>query len=118
MRYLRQLCIILAVTCAAELVRHFLPLPIPASIYGLLIMFVLLCLKIIRPEHVKECAGFLIEIMPVMFIPAAAGLLESYTILLPVIVPVLIAVFAVTILVIAVTGKTAQALTGKEEQTK
>ena len=113
MRYLRQLCIILAITCAAELLRYFLPLPVPASIYGLVLMFGLLCSGVLKLEHVKETAGFLIEIMPVMFIPAAAGLINTWDVLQPILVPVLLAVFLVTVLVIAATGQAAQFISKK-----
>ena len=54
MKYLRQFGIILAVTCAGEIMKYFIPLPIPGSIYGLILMFVLLLAKVIKVEHVKE----------------------------------------------------------------
>ena len=64
MKYLRQFGIILAVTCVGEIMKYFIPLPIPGSIYGLILMFVLLLAKVIKVEHVKETGEFLIEIMP------------------------------------------------------
>ena len=73
MKYLRQFGIILAVTCAGEIMKYFIPLPIPGSIYGLILMFVLLLAKVIKVEHVKETGEFLIEIMPLMFIPGATS---------------------------------------------
>ena len=51
MKYLRQFGIILAVTCAGEIMKYFIPLPIPGSIYGLILMFVLLLTKVIKVEH-------------------------------------------------------------------
>ena len=42
MKYVRQFLIILVVSFAGELLNFLLPLPVPASIYGLVIM--LLCL--------------------------------------------------------------------------
>lgn len=78
MKYMRQFGIILGVTCAGELMKYFLPLPIPGSIYGLLLMFVLLLARVIKVEHVKEVGEFLIEIMPLMFIPAGVGLMASW----------------------------------------
>ncbi len=78
MKYLRQFGIILAVTCAGEIMKYFIPLPIPGSIYGLILMFVLLLAKVIKVEHVKETGEFLIEIMPLMFIPAGVGLVTSW----------------------------------------
>ncbi len=60
MKYLRQFGIILAVTCVGEIMKYFIPLPIPGSIYGLILMFVLLLTKVIKVEHVKETGEFLI----------------------------------------------------------
>ena len=79
MKYLRQFGIILAVTCAGEIMKYFIPLAIPGSIYGLILMFVLLLARVIKVEHVKETGEFLIEIMPLMFIPAGAGLIYVYS---------------------------------------
>ena len=75
MKYLKQFLIILLVSCIGELLYHLLPLPIPATIYGLVLMLGLLMLKIVPLNAVKETAEFLIEIMPVMFIPAGVGLI-------------------------------------------
>ena len=81
MKYLQQFGIILAVSFVGELLNYAIPLSIPASIYGLVLMFVCLCMKWITLEDVKETAVFLIEIMPLMFIPAAVGLITSWDII-------------------------------------
>ena len=78
MKYLKQFLIIILVSCIGEILNYYIPLPIPASIYGLVLMLLLLCLKIIPLGAVKDGAEFLINIMPVMFIPAAVGLLEAW----------------------------------------
>ena len=75
MKYLKQFLIIILVSCIGELLYYLLPFPIPATIYGLLIMLGLLILKIVPLAAVKETAEFLIDIMPVMFIPAGVGLI-------------------------------------------
>ena len=107
MRFLRQFCIILFFSFAGEALRRLLPLPIPPSVYGLMLMFLALCTGIIRPEHIGETADFLIEIMPVMFIPAAVGLMDSWPVLQPIWLPVTLITVLTTILVMAVTGRTA-----------
>lgn len=61
-------------------------------------------------------SAFLIEIMPVMFIPAGVGLLESWPSLRPVWIPVVFISVATTIIVMAVTGRVAQRIIGKEEK--
>ncbi|MBR2761988.1 MAG: CidA/LrgA family protein [Solobacterium sp.] len=115
MKYLKQFGIILLVTCIGEIIRYFVPLPIPGSIYGLVIMFTMLCAHVIKVEDVREAAVFLIEIMPVMFIPAAAGLIESWGDLKPILIQTVVILVLTTIIVMAVTGKTAMFMIGKEK---
>ena len=90
--------------------KYFIPLPIPGSIYGLILMFVLLLAKVIKVEHVKETGEFLIEIMPPMFIPAAVGLIVTWSDLKAILVPVLVITCITTVFVMVVTGRTAQAV--------
>ncbi|MBQ8090749.1 MAG: CidA/LrgA family protein, partial [Pyramidobacter sp.] len=71
MKFLRQCSIILAATAAGELMRFLIPLPVPASIYGLVILLLLLIFGVVRVEQVKDAGNFLIEVMPVMFIAPA-----------------------------------------------
>lgn len=105
MKYLKQFLIILCVSCIGEILNHFIPLPIPASIYGLILMLILLTTKLLPLDAVKETADFLINIMPVMFIPAAVGLIAYWEQLQPIIIPVIVITVISTILVIISTGK-------------
>lgn len=70
MKYLKQFLIILVISLIGELLNKLLPLPVPASIYGMVILFIGLLSGVIKLSSVKEAGSFLIEIMPVMFIPA------------------------------------------------
>lgn len=108
MIYIFQFGIILAVSFVAELIYNYVPLPIPASIYGLIIMFILLVTKIIKVEWVKDSAKYLIAIMPIMFIPAGAKLVTVADQILPVVIPVLIILVITTIIVMVVSGKVTQ----------
>lgn len=114
MLYLRQFCIILFVSFLGELLYVIIPLPIPASVYGLVLMLAALCTGIIRLNQVKETAGFLIEIMPVMFIPAATGLLNSWSLLRPVWIPFIVITLVSTIIVMGVTGQITQKMIQKD----
>lgn len=114
MLYLRQFCIILFVSFLGELLYVIIPLPIPASVYGLVLMLAALCTGIIRLNQVKETAGFLIEIMPVMFIPAAAGLLNSWSLLRPVWIPFIVITLVSTVIVMGVTGQITQRMIQKD----
>lgn len=81
MKYLLQFGIIMAISFTGELFHDFLPLPVPASIYGILILFFLLQFKIIHVAQIKETAMFLISIMAFLFVPAAVGLVTAWPIM-------------------------------------
>lgn len=108
MKYVRQFLLILAISFIGELLKYVLPLPIPASIYGMAILFAGLMTGFIKLEAVKDTGKFLIEIMPLMFIPAGVGLMVSWGRLKPVLVPVCIVTVVTIITVMAVTGRVSQ----------
>lgn len=108
MKYIKQLSIILLISFLGELIHYLLPLPIPASIYGLILLFVALLTGIVPLSAVKETGNFLIEIMPLMFIPSAVGLMESWGILQPVLVPYTVMIVASTVVVMAIAGLVTQ----------
>lgn len=118
MKMLKQFLVILIVSCMGEFLRYLIPLPIPASIYGLILMFAALSLHIIPLEKVKDAGLFLIDIMPVMFIPSAAGLLVSGKALQKMWLPLLIIIPVNTILVMGVTGVVAQFIQRKQRGRK
>jgi len=108
MKSAKQFGIILIVTFVGEILRFLIPLPIPASIYGLIIMLFVLKTGIVKLEQVRNVAGFLIEIMPLMFIPAAVGIIVSWESLKDIYVPIIIITITTTIIVMVVTGRVTQ----------
>lgn len=115
MRYIRQFLWILLFSFAGEALKYVIPFPVPVSIYGLLLLLLALLAGILRLESVKEASKFLIEIMPLMFIPAAVGLLESWGMLSDVLIQVLIATMVSTVLVMGVSGIVTQALIRRKQ---
>ena len=112
-KYLKQFMVILAFSFLGEVLHQVLPLPIPASVYGLVFMLAALMTGVLKLHQVKEASAFLIEIMPVMFIPAAAGLIDSWGILQPVIIPLGIITVVTTVFVMVVTGLVTQGIIRK-----
>lgn len=110
MVFLKQFLIIITISFAGEVLKMLLPFKMPASIYGMLILFLCLMTKIIKLEQVRDCGKFLIEIMPVMFIPAGVGLMSSYDVLRPMIIPVSIITIVSLIAVMAVSGLVSQSV--------
>ena len=116
MKLLKQFLLIMLVTCTGEIIRYVVPLPIPASIYGLVLMFILLYTGVIKLDQVKTAAQFLIEIMHVMFIPAAVALMDSWSALQPILIPALVTIIVCNIVVMVVTGKTAEFIIKKDRK--
>ena len=110
MKYLLQFGIIMAVSFAGELFHDFLPLPVPASIYGILILFSLLRFKILHVAQIKETAMFLISIMAFLFLPAAVGLVVAWPIMKAAILQYIAANVISLIVCMAGTGFAAQFL--------
>lgn len=108
MKYIREFGIIIVISLIGELLNYLIPLPIPSSIYGLVIMFLCLHFKIVKIADVKKTAVFLIEIMPLMFIPAAVGIIESWNIIKPNVIAYAIITIVSTVLVMAVSGRVTQ----------
>ncbi len=108
MKYLKQFLIILVISLIGELLNKLLPLPVPASIYGMVMLFIGLLSGVIKLSSVKEAGSFLIEIMPVMFIPAGVGLMSSWLNLKPIIIPVCIITVVTIFTVMIVSGHVTQ----------
>ena len=108
MKFVKQFLIILGISFAGEALKFLLPFPIPASIYGMVILFVGLLTGLIKLSWVKDAGKFLIAVMPVMFIPAGVGLMSSWGVLKPMLVPVLVVTVVAIITVMAVTGQASQ----------
>lgn len=100
-----------------EICKAYLPLPIPASIYGMVFMFVFLLTGVIKLEQVKDAGKFLIEIMPVMFIPAGVGLMSSWSVLQSVLLPVSVITVITIFTVMAATGLVSQVIIRKSKKT-
>lgn len=108
MKYLKQFAIIIVISFIGELLNYCLPFPIPASLYGMVLLFIGLCSGIIRLEWIKETGLFLLDIMPVMFIPLCVGLINEWANIALIWFPVLFISVFTTLLVMVVTGRTAQ----------
>ena len=116
--YLFQFARILAFCFLGEICHAVLPLPIPASIYGLLLLLAALRFGIVKLEQVKEVGLFLTGIFPLLFVPAAAGVMELWAEMGEMLLPIVIAIIPVTVLVLVSAGRTTQALTSRRAAKK
>ena len=110
LKYLKQFGIILAISCLGEILHQLLPLPVPASIYGIVILFVCLQSGLLKLASIRETSAFLIEIMPILFLPAAVGLLEAWDVLKPNLLPIAVITAVSTFVVMGAAGLVTQAV--------
>lgn len=108
MKLLKQFLIILVISFIGEILNHVIPLPVPASIYGMVILFLALVTGVIKLNSVERAGKYMLEVLPVMFIPAGVGLMATWGILRPIIVPIAIIMVVSTFTVLAATGWSSQ----------
>ena len=106
MKYVKEIVIIFGITMVGELLNMFIPLPVPAGVYGLFILLGGLCTKVISLSDVEVTGN--LDLMPVMFIPAAVGIIDKIEELKAIMIPMLIITFVTTFIVMTITGKTAE----------
>lgn len=113
MKYLQQLVRIIAISFLGELCHSVIPLPIPASIYGMIFLFLGLKTKVIRLEQVRETSQFLVGIMGVLFVCPAVGLLNCWDLLQAHWAAILMIIAVSLLLTFAVSGWVTQLLLKK-----
>ena len=113
MKYVYQAGIIFLFTFLGEVLAKLIPFPIPAAIWGLLLLFLALCGKLIRTEQIRECSGFLVAILPVLFVAPAVNLMDQVRALLDSLPAVIVIIVFSTFLTLLVTGRVTQRLRGK-----
>ena len=110
MKYMKQIGVIVTIAFIAELLYFVIPLPIPASVYGMVILFVSLCLGIIKLEMVEDVADWILSIMPIFFIAPTVGLIEAFGDIEGQVIPLVLICIVSTFVVTSVTGLTAQGI--------
>ena len=110
MKYLHQALILAAITFAAEIIKYLLPLPIPVSIYGLILLFLLLKTGILPLEKIEDVGNLLLELMPLLLVPASVSFVTALDTIQAMLLPVLIMGLVGTLLVMILTGWVAQAV--------
>ena len=96
MKYVHQFLIIMTISFIGELLGLLLPLPIPASVYGLAIMLICLFTRVIKLNQIEEVADWLILIIKELLVIGIVTLIS-------------------TIVVMIVTGKVAQVIIERKE---
>ena len=115
MHYLKQFTVIIAISAVSELLAIFIPLAIPASIYGMSLLFLLLMTGVLKLKQVESAANLLLGIMPALFVVNGAGLITSYEQIAENFASWVAVNIASTIVILVTTGILAQGLIRKKK---
>ena len=115
MKLLKELAIYFGITFISEIIAKLLPINIPPSIIGIVILFVLLELKVLKTEDVEMTGDYLIKIMPILFVPARVGLIKYLDVLKIVAVPMVFVITLSTAIVMTAVGVVTQKLVEKKK---
>lgn len=108
MKYLSQFCIIMGFTFVGEAIQRLLPLPIPGSVYSLVLLFLALCIGLVKLEQVKDAAHFLTSILPILFVAPAVGIVEYWELVSDNLIPIILLILATTVLTFGFSGTVVQ----------
>jgi len=103
-KYLHQILLICLFSFLGELLHAMIPWPIPASIYGMVLLFVALSARLIRPVHMKASGEFLVTFLPVLFVAPIVSLLDCWDQIRPHLLPIVAIFIASTVLCFGVSG--------------
>lgn len=78
MKILTQILLIFSLCLVGELISFFLPFAFPSSIISMLLLLILILVKWINPNQIKEVSEFLLNNMAFFFIPAGVAIIERY----------------------------------------
>ena len=115
MKYLYQFAIIVGFTFLGETLNRLIPLPIPAAVYGLVLLFLALQLRIVKLDHIKTAGDWMIGIMGILFVAPTVNILGCWDKIAPYLLPVTVIVLTSTVVVFGVAGLVTKLLTRKEE---
>ena len=117
MAYLSQFLIILGFTLSGEALQRLLPFPIPASVYGLVLLFLALCFGLIKVEQVKQTGNFLSSLLPLLFVGPTVGIAEQWDMIAPQLLPIALLLAGSTVLTFGIAGRITQTLRRKGGRT-
>ena len=107
-KYIRQMSVIFLFSFLGELCRFLIPYPIPASIYGMVLLFAALALKIVPVEAVSDSGKLLVSILPVLFVAPTVNIVASIDVIRNCIPQIVVILIATTVFSLIVSGLVTQ----------
>ncbi|AUQ25149.1 CidA/LrgA family protein [Dickeya zeae] len=107
-QYLRAFALIYLCLFIGNAISALLPITIPGSILGMLVLFALLASQILPSRWVKPGCQLLIRYMALLFVPIGVGVMNYYGIVRDQFGPIVVSCLVSTFVVMIVVGYTTQ----------
>ena len=115
-RVILSIGILLFISFIGEVLNDMIPLPVPASVYGLVLLFIALVTRVVKLEWVESGADILIAIMPLLFVPSVVKIVSLQELIMGYWLEILLVIACSLVVVMVVTGKVAQGMIKKQEK--
>lgn len=114
-QYLRSFILIYICLYAGIAISSLLPITIPGSIIGMLILFVLLSLQILPAKWVKPSCHLLIRHMALLFVPIGVGVMQYVDVIKQQFGPVVVSCFISTLVVLVIVSWSSHLVHGERK---
>lgn len=111
-----QIGILILFTLAMNALSDWLHLPIPGTILGIIVLFLLLKLNIVKLDWIEAGASWLLAELLLFFIPAAVGIMKYIPMLKSNGLQILVVVISSTVIVMVSSGWVATLISRRKEQ--
>lgn len=108
--FLQQAFVFALIMLLANFIVGVLPFPMPASVMGLILLFIALCLKIVKLEQVEALGTSLTGLISFLFVPSGISVINSLGIMGQYGLQIVLIIIIATTILLAITGWTATAL--------
>ena len=108
MSALSQVGVLMISLLIGTLLKMVIPIPIPATVYGMIVLFILLKLKTIKVEQVEPISSKLLANLAFLFVPAGVGMINEFDNLKGHVIVVCAIIFISNFLTLFVTGHVVQ----------
>ncbi|ENZ03459.1 CidA/LrgA family protein [Clostridium thermobutyricum] len=118
MKLFREALIILILYIIGEVITAVTHVPIPGNIIAMILLFIALCLKIIKLEQINTISNFFLDHLAFFFLPAGVAVMNSFGLIKANIVQILIVCLVTTAVTMTITGLVVQAIANKMDKKK
>lgn len=111
--FFQQALTIAVILFISKIIEAFMPIPMPASVIGLVLLFIALCTGIVKLEQVESVGTALTNNISFLFVPAGISVINSLAILSKSPILIILLIIISTIFLLVCTGYASQLLVTK-----